>query len=72
MKYMFVSDIHGSVDRFEEILQIFENEKADKLVLLGDTAASMSKSDNEQIAEILNNASHLKYRNLVTIQLFCS
>lgn len=55
MKYMFVSDIHGNVDRFNEVLEIFKNEKADKLVILGDTSASMSKSDNEQIAESLNS-----------------
>ena len=55
MKYMFVSDIHGNVDRFNEVIDIFKNEKADKLVILGDTSAAMSKSDNEQISEILNN-----------------
>ena len=55
MKYMFVSDIHGNVDRFNEVLEIFANEKADKLVFLGDTSASMSKCDNEHISEKLNS-----------------
>lgn len=55
MKYMFVSDIHGNVERLEECIKIFENEKADKLVLLGDTASQMSESTNFQIADILNS-----------------
>jgi len=55
MKYMFISDIHGNVDRFNEALEILKNEKADKLVILGDTSAPMSKSDNEQISEKLNS-----------------
>ena len=54
MKYIFVSDIHGSVDRFNEVLEIFYKEKADKIIFLGDTASSMSKSDNEEITEKLN------------------
>jgi len=55
MRYMFVSDIHGNVDRFNEVLEIFNKEKADKIIILGDTAASMSKSDNEEISEQLND-----------------
>ncbi len=36
MKYIIASDIHGSYFWCEKLLQAFENEKADKLVLLGD------------------------------------
>ena len=36
MKYLIASDIHGSADWCERLLSAFENEQADKLVLLGD------------------------------------
>lgn len=36
MKYMFASDIHGSAYWCGRLLQAFEREKADRLVLLGD------------------------------------
>ena len=36
MKYVIASDIHGSADWCERLLSAFENEQADKLVLLGD------------------------------------
>ena len=54
MKYLFASDIHGSIDKFEKILEAFEREVADKLVLLGDTSSSDSNSDNWIIADTLN------------------
>ena len=36
MKYMFASDIHGSAYYCREMLRAFREEKADRLVLLGD------------------------------------
>lgn len=36
MKYIIASDIHGSAAWCSELLSAFENENADKLVLLGD------------------------------------
>ncbi len=36
MKVMFISDIHGSLKYLNKAIQKFEEEKADKLVLLGD------------------------------------
>ena len=36
MKYVIASDIHGSADWCEKLLQLFTMEQADKLVLLGD------------------------------------
>lgn len=36
MKCMIVSDIHGSLDDLKKVLAIYEAEKMDKLILLGD------------------------------------
>ena len=36
MKYIIASDIHGSAYWCEQLLSAFENEEADKLILLGD------------------------------------
>lgn len=36
MKWMIVSDIHGSYEDLKEVIKIFEEEKMDKLLLLGD------------------------------------
>ena len=54
MKYLFASDIHGSIEKLERVLEAFKREEADKLVLLGDTSSSDSNSDNWLIAETLN------------------
>lgn len=54
MKYIFVSDIHGDVERFKEVIEIFKKENADRLVLLGDTSSEYSKTCDEEITEILN------------------
>ena len=54
MRYIFVSDIHGSVDGVKKVIEIFKDEGADKLVILGDTASSCDREDNVQIATLLN------------------
>ncbi|MEL5899004.1 metallophosphoesterase, partial [Clostridium sporogenes] len=36
MKLFFISDIHGSAYYLEKVLHIFEEEKADYLIILGD------------------------------------
>lgn len=36
MKYLIASDLHGSVSNLEKLLKIFDQEKTDKLILLGD------------------------------------
>ena len=36
MKYMFASDIHGSAYYCKKMLEAYEQEKAERLVLLGD------------------------------------
>ena len=36
MKYLLVSDIHGSLPALERVLQVFEQEHCEMLCLLGD------------------------------------
>ena len=36
MKLLIASDIHGSAYYCEKLLELFQKEKADKLLLLGD------------------------------------
>ena len=36
MKIMFVSDIHGSNEKLDTIKEIYDNEKPDKIIFLGD------------------------------------
>ena len=36
MKYLIASDIHGSASACEAVLQLFEKERCDRLILLGD------------------------------------
>ncbi|MGL6174045.1 MAG: phosphodiesterase [Cellulosilyticaceae bacterium] len=36
MKYMIISDIHGSKSFTEHVLNVFEHEHCDKLIILGD------------------------------------
>ncbi|ONI38289.1 YfcE family phosphodiesterase [Candidatus Epulonipiscium fishelsonii] len=36
MKYLIFSDIHGSAQTTEQILNIFKKEKCDKMIILGD------------------------------------
>ena len=48
MKYIIASDIHGSYDWCEKLLQAFEKEKADKLILLGDLLYHGARNDLPQ------------------------
>ena len=48
MKYMFISDIHGKVELLEKCMKIFEDEKADKLIILGDTSSSTDNIVNRE------------------------
>jgi len=58
-KYMFVSDIHGNIEIFDECLNIFNRENADKLIFLGDTSASSYDDENNKyIAKKLNDLSN--------------
>ena len=51
---MFISDIHGSIENLEKCIEIFEIEKADKLVILGDTGSQVDNRSNQIIADTLN------------------
>ena len=43
MKYMFASDIHGSAYYCKKMLEAYEKEKADRLVLLGNCDAEVDQ-----------------------------
>ena len=55
MKYIFVSDIHGNIDKLQDAIEIIKKENADKLVILGDTASNIDKEDNKVIAQMLHD-----------------
>ena len=60
MKLMFASDIHGSELWCRKTLEAFENEKADKLCLLGDILYHGPRNDlpeghaPKKVIELLN------------------
>ncbi len=61
MKYVIASDIHGSAYWCRELLTAFENEGADKLILLGDLLYHGPRNDfpdeysPKQVFAMLNN-----------------
>lgn len=61
MKLMFASDIHGSKYYCEKIKEIYDSEKAEKLILLGDLLYHGPRNDLPKdynpkgVIEILNN-----------------
>ncbi len=60
MKYLIASDIHGSAYYCEKLINAFEKEKADKLILLGDILYHGPRNDLPKghnakgVIEILN------------------
>ena len=60
MKFFIASDIHGSAYYCEKMLEAYKNEKADKLVLLGDILYHGPRNDlpegyaPKKVIEILN------------------
>lgn len=48
MKLMFASDIHGSADDCEKMLEVFNDEKAERLILLGDLLYHGPRNDLPQ------------------------
>ncbi len=81
MKYIFVSDIHGNVEGLNIILNKCKDEKADKLIILGDIAASIDREDNIKIAGILNelndkvevirgNCDTIEFEELLNFEIF--
>ncbi|MBP5742272.1 MAG: metallophosphoesterase family protein, partial [Paludibacteraceae bacterium] len=63
MKYLIVSDIHGSLPRLQTVLDIFRQEKCDMLLLLGDVLNYGPRNsipegiDPKGITEALNSLS---------------
>lgn len=55
MKVMCISDIHGSIENLNRIVEKFYEEKAEKLLILGDFSRYYYSSTDFEIAEILNN-----------------
>lgn len=61
MKLMFASDIHGSLFYLEELMKMYEKEKPDKLILLGDLLYHGPRNDlpknynPKAVISILNN-----------------
>ncbi len=60
MKIMFLSDIHGSIEYLKLAIEKFEEEKADRLVLLGDHMYHGPRNqlpngyDPKEVANLLN------------------
>lgn len=66
MKLMFASDIHGSAKFCNRVLQLYKEEKADKLILLGDLLYHGPRNDlpegyapKEVIRELNNHKEEL-------------
>ena len=55
MKYLVISDIHGDIDRLNDILEIYKNDNIDYLIILGDFAGYFHSSKDFDVAETLNN-----------------
>ena len=55
MKVMCISDIHGSIDDLEKIIERYRQENAEKLLILGDFSSYYFSSKDFEVSEILNN-----------------
>ena len=55
MKVMCISDIHGNIENLKKVIEIFNKENAEKLLILGDFSSYYYSSTDFEIAEILNN-----------------
>lgn len=61
MKLMFISDIHGSYKYAKKALEVYEEEKAEKLVILGDILYHGPRNDlpdgydPKKVIKLLNN-----------------
>lgn len=66
MKYLIASDIHGSSYWCRKLLEAYENEKADRLILLGDILYHGPRNDlpesyaPKEVAAMLN-----EYKNVI-------
>lgn len=77
MKILIVSDIHGSAYFAKKIPEILENEKAEKLVLLGDLYYHGPRNPFPkdyapmEVAEVLNNLKEKLKDNFIAIKGNC-
>lgn len=55
MKVMCISDIHGNIECLNKAIERFKEEKAEKLIILGDFSSYFFSSTDFEVAEILNN-----------------
>ena len=55
MKLMCISDIHGNIECLNKAVERFREEKAEKLIILGDFSSYYFSSSNFEVAEISNN-----------------
>lgn len=55
MKAIVISDIHGGINYLKQALERYKEEKADKLIILGDFSGYFNSSSDYEVAEILNS-----------------
>ena len=55
MKVMIISDIHGGIKYLEQVLEKYNEEQAERLIILGDFSGYFSSSGSYEVAEILNS-----------------
>lgn len=55
MKVMCISDIHGNIECLNKATDRYKEEKAEKLIILGDFSSYYFSSTDFEVAEILNN-----------------
>ena len=55
MKVMIISDIHGGIKYLEQVLERYNEEHAERLIILGDFSGYFNSSSDYEVAEILNN-----------------
>lgn len=63
MKFMIASDLHGSMIALDKLLDIFNESKADKLILLGDIFGSDMDEMVEKLNQIANRITIIKGNN---------
>lgn len=54
MSYMVISDIHGGIDNLNKVLDIYNKEKCNKLLILGDLFNYLYDVNRENIVNRLN------------------
>ena len=55
MKAMVISDIHGGIKYLKEAINRYKEEKAERLIILGDFSGYFNSSSDYEVVEILNN-----------------